>query len=39
MIHVEDANAERRLADVALSRIIEDLRFKFDIDFWHGVLA
>jgi len=39
MIHVEDANAERRLTGVVLSRIVEDLRFKFDIDFWHGVLA
>jgi hypothetical protein len=32
MIHVEDANAEHRLTDVALSRIVEDLCFKFDID-------
>jgi hypothetical protein len=32
MIHVEDANAERRLTGVALSRIIEDFCFKFDID-------
>jgi hypothetical protein len=32
MIHVEDANAERRLTDVALSRIVEELCFQFDID-------
>lgn len=32
MIHVDDANAERRLTGVALSRIVEDLCFKFDID-------
>jgi hypothetical protein len=32
MIHIEDARTERRLTGVALSRIVEDLYFKFDID-------
>lgn len=32
MIHCEDASAERRLTGVNLSRIVEDLCFKFNID-------
>jgi len=32
MIHFEDTRAERRLTGVELSRIVEDLCFKFDID-------
>lgn len=32
MIHTENASAERRLTDVNLARIVEDLCFKFDID-------
>ncbi|KAL4153097.1 hypothetical protein QTP88_000930 [Uroleucon formosanum] len=32
MIHFENARVERRLTGVELSRIVEDLCFKFDID-------